>query len=132
MTAVRWNPAGSSSASSPWLIQTWIAAGSPAKSGVRSIFDRDFGVAVFALGRRAHFAAEVVNDEVQPVADAEHRADPRWSSARIGLGRICVVDRRRAAGENNSNRLVGLDFGNGNRTGKHDGEDVLTREYAGR
>jgi len=39
----------------------------------RAVFDADFGMTVFALGARAHFSAEVVHDEMQPIADAQHR-----------------------------------------------------------
>ena len=81
-------------------------------------------MAIFALRRRAHFAAHVMDDEVQPVADTEHR-QTHIKQPRIGLGRVRVVDRGRAARQNNSNRLVGLDLGQGSRTGQYDGEDIL-------
>ncbi len=45
----------------------------PGKQRRRAVFNRHFGVAVLALGRRAHLAAQVMHDEVQPVADAQHR-----------------------------------------------------------
>ena len=72
VTAMRRKPAGSSSASSPWLIQTWIVGGQPGEQRRRQIFERNFGMAVLALGRRAHLAAQVMHDEMQPVADAQH------------------------------------------------------------
>ena len=72
VTAVRWKPAGSSSglvAVAHPDLQGGGQAGEQRRGGV---FDGDFGVAVLALGRRAHLAAQVMDDEVQAVADAEH------------------------------------------------------------
>ena len=88
-----------------------------------SVFEGDFGVAVFALGGGANFTTEVVNDEVESVADAEG-GQVELEECGVGFGSVCVVHGGRAAGEDEAERVVGLDFGNGDRTGKHDGEDV--------
>ena len=89
-----------------------------------------FGMAVFALGRGAHLAAHVMHDEMQSVADAEDRRI-ELEQRGVGCRRVGVVHRRRAAGEDEADGLVGLDFSDGNRAGEHDGEDVLFADAAG-
>jgi hypothetical protein len=60
------------------------------------VFERDFGVAVFALWGGADFSSEVVDDEVQSVADAEG-GQVELEERGIGFGRVGVVDGRGAA-----------------------------------
>ena len=96
----------------------------PGEERRRCVFDGDFGVAVLAFGRRAHFAAEVVDDEMEPIADAEDR-DAQRQHARIGLGRVGIVNRRRTAGKNHADGVVGLNIGQRRRAGHHHGEDIL-------
>ena len=79
---------------------------------------------VFTERARLHFAAQVMDDEMQAVADAEH-GHAHVEYAGVGGWRIRVIDRRRPAGENDTERLVGLDFSEGCRAGEHYGEDVL-------
>ena len=123
-TAVRWKPAGSSAASSPWLIQTWRVAGRPAKSGDALSSMVTSAWPYSRVARRAHLAAEVMHDEVQPIADAQHR-HAQFEQFRVGGGRVGIVDRRRPAGEDEAERLERLNLGDGRRAGQHDGEDVL-------
>jgi hypothetical protein len=52
------------------------------------------------------------------------------SARGVGGRRVGVVDRRRAAGEDDAERLVGLNFVERRRAGQHDGEDVLLADAA--
>ena len=87
-------------------------------------------MAIFALQGRAHFAAKVMHDEVQPVADAED-GDAGLEEGWVGDRRVMVVDARRAAGENDADGLQSLDFGDRGGAGKYDGEDVELTNAAG-
>ena len=79
---------------------------------------------VLAKRGRLHLAAQVMDDEMQAVADSEH-GHAHLEYAGVGGRRIRVIDRRRAAGENDAERLVGLNFSEGRRAGEHNGEGVL-------
>ena len=129
MTAVRWKPAGSCSVSSPWLIQTARVWGRPANKRRGGVFDGDFGVAVFALGAGADLAAEVMDDEVQAVTDAE---GGKAELEHLGIGGrgVCVIDRGGSAGEDDADGVIALDFGDGNGAGQDDGEDVELADAA--
>ncbi len=95
--------------------QRFVAVAHPHLQGGRQVgeerrggvFDGDFGVAVLALGRGAHFAAEVMNDELQAVADAENR-HAELKHSRVGRGRVGIVDRRRSAGKNDADGVMAL------------------------
>ncbi len=50
-------------------------------------------MAVFTFGRGANFAAHVVDDEMQPVTDAQH-GRIEIKKLRVSGRRIGVVDRR--------------------------------------
>ena len=65
-----------------------------------------------------------MDDEVQTVADAEH-GHAHIQHTGIGGRSIRVIDGRRAAREDDPEWLVGLNFSEGRRAGKHNGEDVL-------
>ena len=93
------------------------------EQGGRAVFDGHFGVAVLALGRGAHLAAHVVHDEMKSIADAQH-GHAKFQQLGIGGRGVRIVDRRRSAGQNDAERLQGLNFSKGNRAGQHDGEDV--------
>ena len=82
-------PGGRRSTRSPWLIQTVRSAppGSPAKSAVLP-HHLELRAAVLALGRRLDHAPELVREELQPVADAEHR-HAELEHARVELGAPC-------------------------------------------
>ena len=81
-------------------------------------------MAVLALDAGAHLAAQVMDDEVQPVANAQHRHSQRkqlW----VGCRRVRIVHRRRPAGEDKPQRLQRLDLSDGRGAGQHHGEDIL-------
>ena len=80
-------------------------------------------MAVFALGSRAHLAAQVMHDEVQSIADAQRR-QIQLQQPGIGIRRIRVVHRRRPARKDDADGLVRLDFRKRDRARKHDGKDV--------
>ena len=90
----------------------------------------DLGVAVLAFVGRADFAAQLVHHELQAVADAEHR-QAEMQHAVVGGRRVGVVDRGRAAGQDDARGRVALDFVQRSGAGKHDGEDVLFADAAG-
>ena len=104
----------------PYL-ERWRQAG---KERRRAVFDADFGVAIFALGAGAHLAAEVMHDEMQPVTDAQHR-HAEFEQLGVGRGRVRIIDRRRAAREDEAERMERFDFSEGCGARQHDGEDIL-------
>ena len=78
----------------------------------------------------ADSAAEMVDDELQSVADAED-----WEAERedcgVGGRRVGVVDRAGAAGEDDADRVVRVDLVDRRGAGKDDGEDVVFADAAG-
>ena len=74
-----------------------------------AIFDFDIGMAVLALVGGAYFSAESVHHELQSVADAEH-GQAQLKHSGIGGRSVGVVDRRRAAGKNDSDWGVAFNF----------------------
>src|SRR5450755_2646510 len=64
---------------------------------------------VFALGPGTHFAAEFMSDEVQPIADTEHR-QPKPEHTLIGGRSILIVDRRWTSAQNDAGRPIGFDL----------------------
>ncbi len=81
-------------------------------------------MAIFALGRSAHLAAHVVNDEVKSVTNTQH-GRVELEQSRIGGRRVGVVHRRGAAGEDDADWLVGLNFSERCGAWQDDGEDIL-------
>src|SRR5207302_10339749 len=71
--------------------------------------EADDGVAVFAVGRRAHFAAELVGEELHAVADAED-GEAGLEDVGGGLRGAFVVDGCGAAGEDEAARVQALDL----------------------
>ena len=94
------------------------------KQRCRRVFNGHFRVAVLAPGRRQHLAAQMVDDEVQAVTDAQHRHAKRENFG-VGRRRIGVIHRRRPARENQAQRVESLNFAERRRAGQHDGENVL-------
>jgi hypothetical protein len=68
--------------------------------------DDDSSVAVLALLRGLDLAAELVGDELQAVADAEHR-DAEVENALVDAGRALAVHARGAAREDDGARVHG-------------------------
>ena len=95
----------------------------------RAVFNIDLGMSIFALERRAHPSAQVVHNEVQPVADAEGGHAERENSWVGGRG-VRVVNRRRTAGKNQSDGFVGLNLPQGRRARQHYRENVLFADAA--
>ena len=93
------------------------------------VLERDLGVAVFALGGRADLSAEMVDDEVQSVADAEG-GQVELEKRGVGFRSVGIVDGRWATGEDDAERLVGFNFRDGRRAGEDDGEDVQFADTA--
>jgi len=95
-----------------------------------AVLDVHLGMAVLALERRAHFASQVMHDEVQAVADAEN-GHAGFEHSGVGDRRVVIVDARRAAGEHDADGFQGQNFGDGGGAGKYDGEDVELADAAG-
>ena len=87
-------------------------------------------VSVFAVLCSAHFAAQSVRHELQPVADSEH-GQSKLKHARIGRGSIFVINGRRPARENDSNRRVLANFFDGGIARKHNRKDILLADASG-
>src|SRR5205823_1554870 len=67
--------------------------------------------------------AELMGDELQTVADAEHRL-VIVEDAVVNVWRIGVIDRTWAAAQDYAGRIVALDLVPGCIARQHDGEDV--------
>ena len=87
-------------------------------------------MAVFALGRRLNPTAEVVDDEMESITDAQD-GDSKLEEFWVGCGRVGIEDRRRTTGEDEADGFQGLDFSERNRAGQHDRKDVLLANAAG-
>jgi hypothetical protein len=70
-----------------------------------------------------------MDDEVEAIADTED-GNAEFEKAWIGSGRIGVVDRGGAAGEDYAKRFVGLDIAERDRAREDDGEDVQFADAA--
>jgi len=87
-------------------------------------------VAVFAPWGRQHLAAEVMDDEMEAVADTENRG-AEFEKLWIGRWGVGVINGRGAAGEDDAERLMLLNFGEGDGAGQDYGEDVELANAAG-
>ena len=58
-------------------------------------------MAILALLSSAYFSAQLMNHELQPVADTQHR-DAELEYTRISRRSVRVVNRARATGENDA------------------------------
>ena len=76
-----------------------------------------------------HLAAQMMRDELQPVADAEN-GHAQIEHLRIGGRRVRVVHRAGAARQHDADRLVRLNFFKGGGAGQHSGKDVLFADAA--
>ncbi len=84
---------------------------------------------VFARRSRLNPPAQVMHDEVQPVADAEH-GNVHRKQRRVGGGRVRIVDRAGPAGEDQSQRLECANLLDRRGAGQHHGEDVELADAA--
>ena len=100
-----------------WKLFGFVAVAHPDREGMRQpgkeriggVFNGHFGVAVFALGPGADLPPEVMDDEVETIADAES-GEAELEHLRVRGRRVGVIDRRRAAGEDDADGLIALDF----------------------
>ncbi len=97
---------------------------------LRAGHDGDLGMAVLALIRGAHLAAEMMSDKLQAIADAEDR-ESQGQDGGIGGRCVRVVNGAGASGEDQADGMMGSDFSDGSGTGKDDGEDILLSDAAG-
>ena len=80
-------------------------------------------MAVLTLGRRTNFSAEVVDDEMESIADTKN-GNAQSQHVRVRAGRVVIVNRRGAAGKDQSNGMMGLNFAKRSRAGQHHGENI--------
>ena len=66
-------------------------------------------MAIFALGSREDFAAEMMNDVVESVTDAED-GNAELERRGVGVGGVVVVDGGGSAGEDYAQGLEGADL----------------------
>src|ERR1700742_1366953 len=71
----------------------------------------------------------MMRNELQPIADAQHRL-AQSKHGGIGIRRIGVIDRTWATGEDDTERLIALNFRKLRRAGQHDGKDILLANAA--
>ena len=87
------------------------------------------GVAIFPLGAGLDHASKLLGDEVQAVADAQHR----WADRKHALVRrrsIRIVDGKRAPAQDDAHRMVFLYFFQRGRAGQHDGKNFQFADAA--
>ena len=72
----------------------------------------------------------MMGEKLQAITDAED-GQSQGQHLRVGGGRIRVVDRAGASGENQPDGMMRLDFGDRSAAGKDYGEDVLLSYAAG-
>ena len=89
-----------------------------------------FGMAVFAAPSRSDFAAEAMGNVLQAVADSEDGGAER-EHAGVGGRRVGVIDGAGAAGEDDSEGMVCLDFGEGHSARQDHAEDLGLADAAG-
>src|SRR5215469_14103133 len=75
-------------------------------------------------------ASQVVRHELQAIADPEH-GQAQIEDAQVGIRSILVIDRGRAAGENDADRVVLLDVFDLCLTGKNNRKNILLADSAG-
>ncbi len=91
---------------------------------------RDFGVAVFAFVGGAYFAAEVMDDVLESIADAEGGQAEREDGGVGGRG-VGVVDGAGASAEDEADGVVRIDFRDRRGARQDDREDVVFADPAG-
>ncbi len=87
-------------------------------------------MAVLALVGRPHFAAQLVDHELQAVTDAKH-GQPQVQHLLVGGRGVGIIDGRRPPRQNDARGTIALDFFELGGAGKDDGEDVLFADAAG-
>ena len=87
-------------------------------------------MAVLALGRRLHLAAQLVGNQLQAIANPQDRQAQR-EHALIKGRRIGVVYRAWAAGKDDSDGVIGLDLLDFRSARKYYAKDTLLANPAG-
>src|SRR6185437_14518038 len=87
-------------------------------------------MSVLAVFCTFDLASQIVSHELQAIADAKHR-QAQIEDAQISTGRIFVVDRRRATGEDKADRVVFFYVFNLGVAGKNNGKNVLLADPPG-
>ena len=108
--AVAWKPSGRREIESPWLIQTGCSRSMPGEQRPSVGGDADVGRAVLAVVERDDVATELVGHQLGAVADAED-GDATGPDGRVGPGSARVVDRVRAAGQDDRPGAAPLQLG---------------------
>src|SRR5271170_7931249 len=91
--------------------------------------DVDLRVAILALLRRTHLAAESVHHELQAVTNAED-GQSQLKKARISRRRIFVIDRPRRTGKHNTHGPAILNLSERSVAGQYYGENTLFADAA--
>ena len=98
-------PSGAFETWSPWLIQTFCAAGCPREQHAAVAGERGIRRSVFAQAGVGDLAAERLRHDLEAVADAECR-DAEVEDAGVERRRAGLVDRRRSAREDEADGVL--------------------------
>ena len=114
---------------SPCDIQTASSLGRPWKSCESATCSSTLAWPYSRLACGTDFAAERVDHELQPVADAEH-GHAEFEDVLIGVGRAFVVDGERPPGENDAYGRVAANLGERGVEREDDREDLVFADAA--
>ena len=108
---------------SPCEFQTCSVFGQPGEERAEGVLDAECAFAVFALLARLDLAAQVLGQQLQAVADAEH-GDAELEDRGVGQRRGLRIHARRAAREDDALGLERRDFRGGRVVAQDDRIDV--------
>src|SRR4029077_9595942 len=91
--------------------------------------DRDLRMSILAPGTGTDLAAELVCDEVQSIADAEHRKT-QGKNAVVGGWSVVIVDGGRPSAQNDAGGSVARDFVERGAARQDDGENFQFADAA--
>ena len=120
--AVAWKPSGRRVIESPWLIQTGCSRSRPANRSSSRVIWTVAGP-YSRLRRGQDVAAQLEGHHLGAVADPED-GEPAAPDRGVGLGRALVVDRHRAAGQDDRADAAALQLGERRVVGEELGVDV--------
>ena len=87
-------------------------------------------VSILPVLRFFYLASQMVDHELQAIADAEHR-HTEIENAQVGAGSVFVIDRRRASLEDDTDWVVLVYVFNLSVTRKDNRKDILLADPAG-
>src|SRR5215467_7104014 len=90
---------------------------------------RNLRMSVLAFGGGAHLAAQMMRNELQAIADAEHRL-AEAQQRRVGTRRVGVIDRAGSTRKNDAERFVAFNFCKLCRAWEDHGKDILLANAA--